>query len=81
MQATSKEKHSNLHARRVLRPVWIGPNVALARSVWTGRKALSTQDAQCDPKQMEPVCVNGSVHTALQAISKDLRANLLARTV
>ncbi len=25
MQATSKEKRSNLRARRVLRPVWIGP--------------------------------------------------------
>ena len=26
--------------------------------------ALSTQDAQCDAKQMEPACVNGSVHIA-----------------
>ncbi len=33
--------------------------------VWTKLQALSTQDMQCrDAKQMEPVCVNGSVHTA-----------------
>ena len=27
MQATSKEKHSNLCAHRILGPVWIGPNL------------------------------------------------------
>ena len=27
MQATSKEKCSNLRARRIPRPVWIGPNL------------------------------------------------------
>ena len=27
-------------------------------------EASSTQDAQRDAKQMEPVCVNGGVHTA-----------------
>ena len=35
----------------------------------------STQDAQHDAKQIEPVCVNGSVHTAQQATSKGLRSN------
>ena len=38
-------------------------------------QASSTQNAQRNAKQMEPACMNGSVHT-MQATSKGLHSNL-----
>ncbi len=34
------------------------------RAASESAEALSTQDAQCDAKQMKPACVNVTVHTA-----------------